>query len=83
MFENFLSPSKDDLLKVIFAWTKKIFTIFQKNKLAQNFFKGISRRKVFGPYRNFPTLVKFFKKLKSRFEGQNAFFFVFLFLYPG
>ena len=29
-FENFLSPNKDDLQKVVFAWTRKIFKNFQK-----------------------------------------------------
>ena len=45
----------------------------------RDFFQGISRRKLLGPYRNFLTIVKNFKKFKSSKEGKNAFFSVFHF----
>ena len=47
---------------------RKFSKNFKKN-FAQDFFQGISRRNVFGPYGNFPTLVKFFKKLKVKVGG--------------
>ena len=40
----------------------QIFKKFQQQKICTEFFPGHLRRKVFGPYRNFPTLVKNFKK---------------------
>ena len=45
------------------------FQKFSKQNFRQNFIQGISRRKFFGPYRNFPRLVKFSKNLKSSVEG--------------
>ena len=64
--------SKDDLLKVVFAWTfQKFSKTLEKNftEFSQNFFQGISRRTFFGAYRNFPTIVKNFKNLKSSVDG--------------
>jgi hypothetical protein len=56
---------------------------FQKisKKNCKEFFQGISRKNYFGPYRNFPTLVKNFKNFKSSVEGLNTFFFFSFFVF--
>ena len=61
------------------------FSKFSKQIVARNFFQGISRTKLFGLYKKFPTLVKNFKNLKSRVSGFKRIFFVFfsLLLYLG
>ena len=69
-FENFLSPSKDDLQKIIFA----------KKNFAQNFFHSISRRIFFlALHKISNTCKKNSKTLSRAYQGLNAFFSVFRF----
>ena len=55
------------------------FSEFFKKIVARNFFQGISRIKLYGLYKKFPTLVKNFKNLKSRVSGFKRIFFSFFF----
>ena len=62
--ENFLSPSKDNLQKVTFAWTQKFFENCQKKSVCIGFWSC----------RKFPTNVIFFQKLKIEVGGVKCIF---------
>ena len=61
-FENFLSPSKDEVLKVVFAWIKK------KKKL-HRIFSGHFKKQIFWALQKFSDMCKIFQKLKLRVSG--------------
>ena len=49
--------------------------------IAQNFFQGISRRNLVGPYKKFQTLVKNFKNCKSRVSEVKRIFLLRFFVF--